>query len=161
METKQLADTIQRLGIARLYDSKSYRAKYNAQANLEGRTHWASDSNLKFFGCRISSAHETENGLLFYVIESSFLDFHNTKRGFRYAIFNLFGECVSRLGVDDAFGTSAQAKKAMYKALDSFDTVEHYKKALESIARQADREANQARQAITEITEEATAWITT
>ena len=156
MESKQIADTIQRLGIARLYDSKSYRAKYNAQLNLEGRTHWASDSNLKFFGCRISSAHETENGLLFYVVESSFLDFQNTKRGFRYAIFDVFGECVARLDVDHAYSTSAQAKKAMYQELDSFNTVEHYKKALESIARRADREANQAREAVASL-EEATA----
>lgn len=157
MESKQIADTIQRLGIARLYDSKSYRAKYNAQLNLEGRTHWASDSNLKFFGCRISSAHETENGLLFYVVESSFLDFQNTKRGFRYAIFDIFGECVARLDVDHAYSTSAQAKKAMYQKLDSFNTVEHYKQALERIVKRADREAEKTREALAQFKEEALA----
>jgi hypothetical protein len=44
----------------------------------------------------------------------------------------------------------------MYQELDSFNTVEHYKKALESIARRADREANQAREAVASL-EEATA----
>jgi hypothetical protein len=157
MENKQIASTIQQSGIARLYDSKSYKAKYNAQANLEGRTHWASDENLRFFGCRISSAHETASGLLFYVIESSFLDFHKTKRGFRYAIFDIFGECVARLDVDQAFSTSDQARKAMREELASFDVAGHYRKALASIAKKADREANQAREALANITEGALA----
>lgn len=156
MDNNQIASIIQKSGIARLYDSKSYRAKYNAQMNLEGRTHWASDSNLKFFGCRISSAHEVENGLLFYVVESSFLDFQNTKRGFRYAIFDLFGECVARLDVDHAFSTSAQAKRAMWKELETFDTAEHYRKALQSIANRADKEAERTREALAQLTEEAT-----
>ena len=157
MENNQIASIIQQSGIARLYDSKSYNAKSNAQQNLNGRTHWASDENLRFFGCRISSAHETESGLLFYVIESSFLDFHNTKRGFRYAIFDLFGECVARLDVDSAFSTSAQAKKAMYQKLDSFNTVEHYKQALERIVKRADREAEKTREALAQFKEEALA----
>ena len=154
MENNKIASIIQQSGIARLYDSKSYRAKYNAQMNLEGRTHWASDSNLKFFVCRISSAHETQNGLLFYVIESSFLDFQNTKRGFRYAIFDVFGDCVARLDVDQAFSTSAQAKKAMWKELESFNTAEHYRKALESIAKRADREAEKTREALASLNNE-------
>jgi hypothetical protein len=157
METNQIASTIQKSGIASLYGNKSSYPKSNAQQNLSGRTHWASDDNLRFFGCRISSAHETESGLLFYVIESSFLDFQKTKRGFRYAIFDIFGECVARLDMDHAFKTSEQAKKAMWKELETFNTAEHYKKALESIAKRADREANHAREALAQLTEEALA----
>jgi hypothetical protein len=157
METNQIASTIQKMGIASLYGMKSSYPKSNAQQNLSGRTHWASDENLRFFGCRISSAHETESGLLFYVIESSFLDFEKTKRGFRYAIFDIFGECIARLDMDHAFRTSEQAKKSMWKELETFDTAEHYKKALESIAKRADRESNQARQTLASITEGALA----
>jgi hypothetical protein len=157
METKQVAEIINKNGIARLYDSKSYNAKSNAQQNLEGRTHWASNENLKFFGCRISSAHETENGLLFYVIESSFLDFQNTKRGFRYAIFDIFGECVARLDVDNAFSTSDQARKAMWKELDGFDTVAHYRSTLENLINRTEREQERTREALAQLTEEAIA----
>jgi hypothetical protein len=157
MENNQIASIIQESGIASLYGNKSSYPKSNAQQNLSGRTHWAIDENLRFFGCRISSAHETESGLLFYVIESSFMDFNKTKRGFRYAIFDIFGECVSRLDMEDAFKTSAQAKKAMWKQLDEFDTAEHYRKALLSIAKRAEIKAEDAREALSQLTEEATA----
>jgi hypothetical protein len=157
MENNQIASIIQQLYIASLYGNKSSYPKNNAQLNLEGRTHWASDENLRFFGCRISSAHETESGLLFYVIESSFLDFNKTKRGFRYAIFDIFGECVSRLDMEDAFKTSDQARKAMREALETFDTAEHYKQALERIAKRADKEAERTREALAQLTQEALA----
>lgn len=157
MENNQIASTIQKLEISSLYGYKSSYPKYNAQQNLDGRTHWASDDNLRFFGCRISSARETESGLLFYVIESSFLDFNKTKRGFRYAIFDIFGECVARLDIDHAFKTSEQARKAMWKELETFNTAEHYKQALDRIAKRADREANRAREALANLTEEALA----
>ena len=154
METNQIATIIQQSGIASLYGNKSSYPKNNAQLNLEGRTHWASDDNLRFFGCRISSAHETESGLLFYVIESSFLDFHKTKRGFRYAIFDIFGECVARLGMDQAFSTSDKARKAMRTELEAFDTAEHYKKALKSIAKRKQIEADEAREALANLNDE-------
>lgn len=151
IENNDIAAIIQKTGIARLYDNKSYHPKYNAQLNLGGRTHWADDSSLKFFGCRISSAHETASGLLFYVIESSFLDFHNTKRGFRYAIFDLFGECVARLDTDAAFKTSTQARKAMYSELNAFDVAAHYRRALESKTKQIARENAATRDALAQL----------
>jgi hypothetical protein len=157
MENNQIASTIQKLGIGSLYGNKSSYPKNNAQLNLAGRSHFAEDSTLRYFGSRINSAHETESGLLFYIVESSFLNYDKTERGFRYAIFDIFGTSVARLPVEDALKTSEQARKAMWKELETFDTAEHYKKALDSIAKKADREASQAREAIAQLAEEALA----
>ena len=155
MENNQIAAIIQDMGMARLYKQESCYPKPNAQINLEGRTYFATDSTLKCFGSRISSAHETCNGLLFYIIESSFLDYNKTKRGFRYAIFDIFGEAVARLPMDDAFRTSEQARKAMWKELNAFDVAEHYKKALSSISKRKAVEAEDAAQALQHLEEAA------
>ena len=155
MENNQIAAIIKDMGMARLYKHESGMPKFNAQINLEGRTHFATDSSLKYFGSRISSAHETCSGLLFYIIESSFLDYDKTKRGFRYAIFDIFGDAVARLPMDDAFRTGDQALKAMYKELTAFDVSEHYKKALSSIAKRKAIEAEDAAQALQHLEEAA------
>lgn len=144
----EIAQIINNMGNVSLYSNKSSYTKNNAQLNLDGRTHWASDSNLRFFGCRINSAHETASGLLFYVIESSFLDFNKTKRGFRYAIFDVFGECVARLDIEKAFKTSTQARKAMYQELNSFDVYAHYLNVLRNESKKGEKLMNRASEAV-------------
>jgi len=148
MNTKQLSSAINLMGFDSLYQQKSSYPKDNAQMNLEGRTHFADDATLKYFGSRISSARHEADGLLFTIIESSFLDFENTKRGFRYAIFDIFGTAIHRLPVEEAFKTSDKARKALDIELASLDVAEHYKKALEDIAIKAERKAKQARELI-------------
>ena len=148
IENNDIAAIINRMGCVSLYGNKSSYALNNAQLNLEGRTHFASDSSLKYFGSRINSAHETASGLLFYIIESSFLDFDKTKRGFRYAIFDIFGDCVARLDIEAAFKTSEQARKAMYVELNNFDVAAHYTRAIESVAKRAEAKAKQYRETL-------------
>ena len=143
IENNDIAAIIRKMGNVSLYGHKSSYALSNAQLNLENRTHYATDSSLRYFGARISSAHETASGLLFYIIESSFLDSDNTKRGFRYAIFDIFGECVARLSIEAACKTSEQARKAMYIELNSFDVAAHYARAIESQAKQAAKKAQE------------------
>ena len=157
MELNEIAKIINRTGFARLYDNKSSYAKNNAQLNLAGRTHFAEDSTLRYFGSRINSAHETASGLLFYIVESSFLDFNKTKRGFRYAVFDIFGTSIARLDIEKAFKTSEQARKAMWAELNEFDTQAHYAKTLEEIAVRADRKAKEAREIVSQLAEEALA----
>lgn len=106
-----------------LYKEISYDPKYNAQQNLSGRTHYAEDSTLSFFHARILDTFETDGGLLFALIESVALDMHNTKRGFRYVIFDIFGHTLSRVGLEESFTTSAKAKAAMWAELDSINAV--------------------------------------
>lgn len=159
MENNDLALIIQKTGFASLYSNKSSYPKPNAQQNLEGRSYFATDSALKFFGARINSAHHTASGLLFFIVESSFLDMQKTKRGFRFHLFDIFGEEIGKQELDQAVRTSEQAKKAGYSFLDQFDLTAHYARKLESIARKADKQAQEARAICAQLTEsEAIAW---
>ena len=153
MELNNLADLINRSGFARLYKHESSYPKNNAQLNLEGRNHFASDNTLKSFGARINSAHPTASNLLFYIVESSFLDYQKTQRGFRYAVFDIFGTSIARLPADQAYKSSERCRKAMYGEINQFDVVQHYARTLESIARKADREASEARSICAQLTE--------
>jgi hypothetical protein len=153
MENNDLASLIQKTGFASLYDNKSSYAKNNAQLNLEGRNHFATDSALRFFGARINSAHHTASGLLFFIVESSFLDMQKTRRGFRFHLFDIFGQEIGNQELDQAVKTSEQARKAGYQFLDNFDLAKHYAHKLEDIARRAKREASEAQAIAQQITE--------
>lgn len=150
MENNDLAKLISSLNLG-LFSHKSSDAKYNAQQNLAGRNYFATDETLRYFGSRISRASETCSGLLFYVIESSYLNMEKTKRGFRYAIFDLFGHEVGRQSLDEAMTTSDKALKAMYDKLNALDITAHYRQALQSQARQAERKAENYNNALMHI----------
>ena len=153
MENNDLASLIQKSGFAELYGNKSSYAKVNAQENLEGRSYFATDSAMKFFGARINSAHHTCSGLLFFIVESSFLDMQKTKRGFRFHLFDIFGQEIGKQELSEAVKTSEQARKAGYKFIDQFDLTAHYVEKLESIAKKADRQAQEAREICAQLTE--------
>jgi hypothetical protein len=153
MENNDLALLIQKSGFASLYSNKSSYPKTNAQLNLEGRSYFATDSALKFFGARISSARQSASGLVFFIVESSFLDMNKTKRGFRFHLFDIFGQEIGKQELDQAVRTSEQAKKTGYLFLDQFDLTAHYAEKLESIARKADKQAQEARSIAQQITE--------
>jgi hypothetical protein len=153
MENNDLATIIQKSGLAELYGNKSSYSKVNAQENLEGRSYFATDSALRFFGARINSAHHTASGLLFFIVESSFLDMQKTKRGFRFHLFDIFGQEIGKQELDQAVKTSEQARKAGYRFLDNFDLAKHYAQKLEDIARKANREASEAQAIAQQITE--------
>jgi hypothetical protein len=96
------------------YDNVSSHPKSNAQRNLCGRTHYADDGTLKYFYARILSARAMRNGTLFGVVESIALDMHNTKRGVRFVVFDLFGNVINeRAKHDECFASKAQAISAM------------------------------------------------
>ena len=153
MENNDLATIIQKSGLAELYGNKSSYSKVNAQENLEGRSYFATDSALRFFGARINSAHHTASGLLFFIVESSFLDMQKTRRGFRFHLFDIFGNEIGNQELDQAVKTSDQARKAGYQFLDNFDLPKHYAQKLEDLARKAEREAKEARKIAQQITE--------
>jgi hypothetical protein len=153
MENNDLATIIQKSDLAELYGNKSSYSKVNAQENLEGRSYFATDSALRFFGARINSAHHTASGLLFFIVESSFLDMQKTKRGFRFHLFDIFGQEIGNQELDQAVKTSEQARKAGYRFLDNFDLAKHYAQKLEDIARKANREAQEAQAIAQQITE--------
>lgn len=105
------------------YSYKSGDPKYNAQRNLEGKTHYVDNDTLKFHHSRIVASHDEQNGLLFWIIESCAMNYENTKRGFRYVIFDIYGNVVSRPDLEACFKTSDKARKAMYEVLKGLDGV--------------------------------------
>lgn len=122
-----------------LYTTKNYSSeKYNAQLNLEGRTHYVDDSSLRFHHARIIYTNDYKNGLIFGLIESVALDMNNTKRGFRYVLFDLFGNVVSRVDLEDSFKTSKVAKAAMDEALKALDVEAITKEGLASYDKASD-----------------------
>ncbi len=101
-----------------LYRNESSNPKHNAQRNLYGRTHYVDDDTLRFHKSRIISARHTDNGLLFAIVTSDAVDYENTKRGFRFIIFDVFGAIVDRTELEQTFRKSKQATGAMWAALN-------------------------------------------
>lgn len=123
-----------------LYRTESSHPLTNAQRNLCGRTHYVDQDTLRFHKSRVLSSRTTDNGLLFAIVTSDALDYENSRRGCRFVIFDIFGTVLARTDLEGAFRTSAQAEKAMWKALNAIDA-----KAvtLAAIERQVQRHADE------------------
>lgn len=115
-----------------LFREESSSPRYNAQRNLQGRTHYVDEETLRFHKSRILSARASQDGLLFYIIESVALDMNNTKRGFRYVIFNIFGEAISRPDLEHCFKSKDAAIKAMWVVLNALDAKKHTLEAIKA-----------------------------
>lgn len=109
----------------RLYTEQYSSPKANAQRNLCGRTHYVDDETLRWHKSRILSARFAAGGLLFAIVTSDALDMHNTRRGYRYVIFDIFGTVLKCPNLEDAFKTSARARKALWAALKAIDAKAH------------------------------------
>jgi hypothetical protein len=129
------------------FEVKSSDPKYNAQRNLNGKTHYVEDDTLKFHHSRISSSRDIHGGLLFRVTGSDAMDMRNTKRGFRTAVFDVFGTCVSRPELENAT-TSADKALKISDALE-IDLAEHYRKAIAEQLKHAQTHAAELEKALT------------
>jgi hypothetical protein len=125
----------------RLFEPKSCDAKYNAQQNLSGRTHYVDTDTLRWHKSRVLSSSDQAGGLLFRITTSDSLDMHNTKRGTRCVVFDLFGTTVYRPDLDQASKSSTAAQKACSAAMADFDLVAHYRQAIHERLERAEREA--------------------
>lgn len=134
-----------------LYCNESSNPKWNAQRNLSGRTHYVDDETLRWHKSRVLSARHTDNGLLFAIVTSDALDMNNTKRGFRYVIFDLFGTVLSRVTLEEAFKTSEAATKAMWKHLNEIDAVTITLMAIDKVAANYRLEMDELREKVTTI----------
>jgi hypothetical protein len=123
------------------FDDRFDNATGNAQHNLEGRSHYADPGTLRYHKSRILSARPISNGAFFLILESCALDYENTRRGARAALFDLSGHAVYRPKLDECHRTREQASKAFWAWFDTFDESAHY---LESIRQRAEKLAEQA-----------------
>ena len=132
------------------FDDQSYDPEYNAQRNLEGRTHYVDDATLRCFRSRILLTAINADGLLFGLVESVSLNPDHTARGFRSVVFDLFGTIINRKGLDDCRKTRAAAEKDMRRTMQSVDALAHTLTAIDEQKRAYGRDLDDFAQAIIE-----------
>jgi len=124
-------------GIGGRFQHKSCDAKYNAQQNLTGRTYWASDDTLSYFGARISSCWHFAHGLLLVVDSSVNRERCGDKAHLRCTVFDCFGTCVVEF--DDT--KRSRLDKAFSEWRATFDARAWYKaegaRKIENVRREA------------------------
>ena len=145
-DTNTLADLLRDAGV-RLYRHESTDATRNAQDNLRGRTFYAEPDTLRWHKARILNSRDIWCGAGLMVVESVSLDWDNTKRGYRFAVFDVFGNVVERADLENTWKTADGARKAFWKWLAESDPFTHYLSAIESRARNLDRESASLRNA--------------
>jgi len=128
-QLKSLSLAIKEAG-GRLFTNESSDPSHNAQRNLVGRTHYVDADTLKWHKSRVLSTAILADGLLFRITESCALDMHNTSRGKRCVVFDVFGTVVNRADLEHTFKTSDAARNASNK--EEIDLVAHYTEALKS-----------------------------
>lgn len=132
IQNEQTANTISaylRSSGHSLFECKSSDPTYDAQRNLEGKTYFVSPDNLKFHKSRVLSSRALAGGLLLKLVTSDSLNWENTKRGARVHLFDVFGNHVWGVDLEQASKDRKGAEKVFDSAPD-FDVAEHYKKAL-------------------------------
>ena len=134
-----------------LYRAESCVPKANAQRNLAGRTHYVDDDTLKYHKSRIMSARALERGLLFGLVTLDALNAENTKRGFRYVVFDVFGYVVARVDLESAYRSRQKAAEAMYAWLETADAAALTRDAIERERRAFDAELTRLNATVNQI----------
>ena len=116
-----------------------------------GRTHYVDDDTLSWHKSKVLSARATGDGLLFAITTSDALDMHNTKRGFRYVIFDLSGHVLGRPDLEHTFKRHEQATKAMWAELNAIDASAVTVQAIERAEKQHAREMGELRATVAKI----------
>jgi hypothetical protein len=143
-----LSFTRSNLGISG-YNNKSCDPKYNAQRNLEGRTHYVDDGTLRFFKSRVISSGDVADGLLFVLIESTPGISEDASKTKRAIVFDIFGTVVNDRDSKAAWHkTSDKARDAARAFVAEFDAVTHTIQELERKAQRKEEEAAAIRQFI-------------
>lgn len=106
-----------------------------AQRQLQGRTHYADDETLRFFGARINATRQDDNGLWFALRES--VQPPHSNRVHRWAIFDIFGQCERT----EERASGAAADKLLPALIASKDWAAHTADKLRALAASKEQEA--------------------
>ena len=161
MNSEQLAKTIE-ASWARLFKDRYYSdPAAQAQDQLMGRTHYVDPETLRYHHARVLRARPVCSGLLFRIIESTAADYQNTKRVYRYVVFDVWGEVVTRPELEDSFSSTDKALKAFDQWLSGFNLVEYYRVEMAARVKRTQAEADRLQTALDKVIlatmEEATA----
>ena len=121
--------------MTQLYRNHSSYPKPQAQMNLAGRTHYVDDGTLRFHHSRVLSAHVLYEGLLFAIVTSDAADYENTRRTFRYVVFDVFGTVISRVKIDEGWSTRKAATNAMWSDVNQMDANQITRDGIETYKR--------------------------
>lgn len=115
----------------------------DAQRNLSGRNHWADPATLKSFKSRILRSGMSDDGLIYWVVESCNSKPYDGKANKRFHAWDVFG---SHLVSRDSWHTRTEsALKEGMGWLAGFDSVSHTAAAL---LQRAERESRQAAEVV-------------
>ena len=161
MNSTQLSEIIKNTW-TNLYTDRYYSdPTAKAQDQLSGRTHYADPETLRFFHARILRALPVCSGLLFRIVESVAADPDNSRRVFRFVVFDVWGNVIERADFANAFSSTDKALKGFDEWLAGFDLVEYYRVTLADRAKRTQAEADRLQTALNQMImatmEEATA----
>ena len=138
--TQTLADLLRDTG-AKCFNYESSNATLNAQQNLAGRTFYAEPDTLRWHKARILNSRDIWCGAGLMIVESVSLDWDNTKRGYRFAVFDVFGNVIERADLENTWKTADGARKAFWKWLEGFDVFGYYAETLVKRAARLEKES--------------------
>ena len=152
MNTEQLANTLETRAWARLYKDRFYSEPVAmAQDQLTGRTHYVDPDSLRFHHARVLRARVICSGLFLRIVESCAADYENTKRVFRFVVFDVWGNVVERQNFDNSYSSTDKALKGFDEWLSDFDPVEYYRAKLAEKIKLTQAEAGRLETALNEI----------
>jgi hypothetical protein len=138
-----------------LYRCESSNAKWNAQRNLSGRTHYVDDDTLRFHKSRVLQSGTSDQGLIFWLVESVALVMDGSKRGFRFVLFDIFGNTIERPSLEDSYRTAEQARRAMWDALNKISGMDITNKAIDDAERHSATEYANMRETVAKMSRQA------
>ena len=132
MSTSDMASAMSKAGFS-LFAERTGLPLNKAQRNLNGRTTYAEDSELKKEAIQIHDVHVMDDGLILGLVTS----FQKgatpaAGRAFRTAFFDLFGRRIEIDGGDEPFETQKQAMSAFWKQADEIDAVEETREGVKA-----------------------------
>jgi hypothetical protein len=128
------------------FRAESMHADYNAERNLSGRTHFCDPATRKYFKARVLNSGMSDDGLVFWLIESNRSKPFDSKRNKRFVAFDVFGTVLNDR--EEWHATSAQAHKAGIDWLKQFDSKTHTRLELAGKARRDIKAAEQIIEAL-------------
>jgi hypothetical protein len=141
----KISDAIYALGFDHFQCKSSYPDS-NTQANLLGRTYYASDSSLKFFKAKIQRGTHSANGFYFVMMESLPHPDYDMKRVKRIRVFNIFGRIVTDDGL--IFTNGAKADKVFNELVQQYNQPEALEEMKQAISDRVGRDGKALDRAI-------------
>lgn len=97
----------------------TYRCDKNDEAHemMGGKSHYYSDSTLKFFACRVAWCDDVADGAAMVAVMSQKRGFNDNRREWKFAIHDFNGSAIA----DGTYSTRAAADKAARAAVAALD----------------------------------------